>query len=35
MCDRHVVMTEDVESNLLDDILDLGNMMNLSDMEEP
>ena len=32
---RSVVNTEDVENTMLEGILDLGSIMNLSDVEEP
>lgn len=35
MQDRTAVRTEDVENEMLEGILDLGSIMNLSDVEEP
>lgn len=32
---RNVVRSEDVENTMLEGILDLGSIMNLSDVEEP
>ena len=35
MQDRNVLRTEEVENTLLEGILDLGSIMNLSEVEEP